>query len=100
MTQYIDKNALIAEVEERKADLIACKKDATTPEARTAISGMIRLCKDFMNDINALEVKEVDMEKEIDSQWKDCAPVDEGTVIDQIEKHFPGPSEYRQKEKQ
>lgn len=25
-----------------------------------------------------LEVKEVDFEKEIDSQWKDCTPVDEG----------------------
>lgn len=38
----------------------------------------IDLLEKLFDRIDILEGKEVDLEKEINSQWKNCAPVDEG----------------------
>ena len=56
----IDKDALVAEIERRI-------NEYNTPVDRLG-SNNIRLneCKDVLSFINALEVKEVDLEKEID----------------------------------
>ena len=65
MAQYINKDALVAEIEKKLADILACKKDASTPEERIALTNMLRLCKGFLSFIDTLEVKEVDLEKEV-----------------------------------
>ena len=58
--KLIDKDALVAEIERRI-------NEYNTPVDRLG-SNNIRLneCKDVLSFINALEVKEVDLEKEID----------------------------------
>lgn len=64
--KLIDKDALVAEIEKKLANILACKKDASTPEARIALNDMIRLIEEILSLINTLEVKEVDLDKEID----------------------------------
>lgn len=70
MTQYISKDALVAEIEKilyasnLEAD-IASTGDCFNEEVAEA---KYKLCKYIIDKINTLEVKEVDLEKEIDNQ--------------------------------
>ena len=60
MAQYIDKSALIAEIERRIEGLKDCYADTIEGYAGE-ISGLKRL----LETIDTLEVKEVDLEKEL-----------------------------------
>ena len=66
MELYIKKSTLVAEIEKKLTDILTCKKDASTPEERIALTNMLRLCKEILSFINTLEVKEVDLESEIE----------------------------------
>ena len=65
MTHLIDKDALVTEILKKLADILACKKDASTPEERIALADMQNLCKDILSFLDTLEVKEIDLEKEL-----------------------------------
>ena len=58
MAQYIDKDALVAEIERRKQ--VAFGWMETAPN--DAIEAEFELCDDILSFINTLEVKEVDLE--------------------------------------
>mgnify|MGYP006908816109 CR=1 FL=1 len=68
MTQYIDKSALVAEIEERIAEYKDMKIDSSYYE------GMVASLEFFRDEfINTLEVKEVDLDdyyhKFLDKEW-------------------------------
>lgn len=65
MAQYINKDALVAEIERRKQ--VAFGWMETAPN--DAIEAEFELCDDILSFINTLEVKEVDLEKEIDNYF-------------------------------
>jgi len=84
MAQYIDKDALVAEIERRK---IPFKKDVEDGNYPTYLCALM----DFEDFLNTLEVKEVDLEKE----YKDFVEEDpvynklvNGIVGKAIAKHF------------
>ena len=56
MPQYIDKSALVAEIENLKGEAEIYPSDFSC--------GRLSICKELINFLNALEVKEVDLEKE------------------------------------
>jgi len=62
MTNLIDKDALVAEIEKKLADILACRKDASTPDERIVLTNMLRLCEEILSFLDTLEVKEVDNE--------------------------------------
>lgn len=65
MTQYIDKDTLVAWAEE-----------AYLYENASMIR---KVCyKQLLEHLDTLEVKEVDLEKEVDTEWNKCNPIDEG----------------------
>lgn len=84
MTHYIDKDALVAEIDKRQSIL-----DIDSP---FGIGGMIEL--ELIKDIlGTLEVKEVDLEKEIDEWCNKCISDYElegwvGMAIQNVAKHF------------
>ena len=63
MKKYIDKTALVAEIDEKLQDLIVCKKDAVYAEERVILRAKIDMCKEILSLLDTLEVKEVDDEK-------------------------------------
>lgn len=65
--RLIDKSAVVAEIERRIKAL-----HSTLNERETAVK--IEL-KDFLSFIDTLEVKEVDLEKEIQNHIKECLDV-------------------------
>ena len=71
MAQYIDKNALAIEIKKKLEDILACKKDVSTPEERITLADMISLGKEILSLLDTLEVKEVDLEKETEKWWKE-----------------------------
>ena len=75
MKQYIDKADVVAEVEKRIKINKACMLGLKNTEY---FKGKVDALSDTFSFLAALEAKEVDLEKEIESQWKDCIPVDEG----------------------
>ena len=80
MKQYIDKSEIIAEIERRRDK----NQQVCTPEGSGAFyeDGFIL---DIINSLDTLEVKEVDLDKEID-EWiaEGYSPVD----TPEIAKHF------------
>ena len=56
--ELIDKSAVVAEIEKKLADILVCKKDASTPEERIILTNMILLYKGLLSFIDTLEVKE------------------------------------------
>ena len=66
MTQYIDKDALVAEIKERRDSFYSlsesCEKG--TP-AKAGFYAQAQTLEGVLSFINTLEVKEVDLEKEI-----------------------------------
>ena len=70
MEQYIDKFALVAEIENRIKELQNFYKENEKKFSsilKTAILLCIDECKVILSLIDTLEVKEVDLEKELDS---------------------------------
>lgn len=65
MKQYIDKSALLAEIERMK---IPFKRDVEDGYYPTYLCALMA----FEDFINTLEVKEVDLEKEIQQHINDC----------------------------
>ena len=70
MKQYIDKDALLAEIKRRLEALNACHADRVAGYAGE-ISGLKRL----LSFLDTLEVKEVDLEKEIQQHINDCLDI-------------------------
>jgi len=69
MKKLIDKSALVAEIERRN---VICKKvalDLRTQENKDYYQGKAEAYKEVLDILNTLEVKEVDLEKEMD-EWR------------------------------
>lgn len=79
MAQYIDKSTLVAEIEKLKAYL-------QIPNAQLEA---IKVCDNVISVIDTLEVKEVDLEKEI-GKYLDANDIEFGHQIKlfDIAKHF------------
>ena len=85
MTQYIDKDALVAKIIEHIKTYN--KGYANGDDRRT------EALENLLHDLNTLEVKEVDLEKEIDEWCNKCINEYElegwvGLAIQNIAKHF------------
>lgn len=93
MTQYINKSALVAEIEKRIKETESMK-----PKFDQFWAGQISAFKGILKILDILEAKEVDLEKEMDKEWSKCEPIDEGMGLeiasieheqfDNIAKHF------------
>ena len=80
MTQYIDKATLVAEIERRN---VICKKvalDLRTQENKDYYQGKAEAYKEVLDILDTLEVKEVDLEKELIEWHKEHFKKD-GTFI-------------------
>ena len=98
MTQYIDKDAVVAEIErliERaKAERVLYPKTILSAKNFLLLEDYDRLKK----IIDKIEAKETDLEEEMDKEWNKCEPIDEGMGLeiasieheqfDNIAKHF------------
>ena len=93
MTQYISKSALVAEIERRKQ--VAFGWMETAPN--DAIEAEIELCDNILSFIDTLEVKDVDLDKEIKEVQHKYKTIDEyegypctmyANGIEWIAKHF------------
>lgn len=79
MTQYIDKSAVMAEIERRikECDKLAdAAADNNLSNTQQANELLIRQYTSLLDFIDALEVKEVDLEKEFDNYTKDILACD------------------------
>ena len=87
MAQYINKDDLVAEIKEliRANELYLSKPE--TDEIKFQKTGAYSVLNDLLHSIDTLEVKEVDLEKEIEFEYN---PVD-GLSFEEfarIAKHF------------
>ena len=73
MSHYINKDALVAEIKSRISDIEISQK-AGLIKKRDA-DKKILLFKSVLSLIDTLEVKEVDLEKEIQDHLKECLDV-------------------------
>ena len=80
MAQYIDKDTLAAEIKSRISDIEISQK-AGLIKKRDA-DKKILLFKSVLSLIDTLEVKEVDLDKEIDEHWDEWAKKDGFHFID------------------
>ena len=72
MAHYIDKDAVVAEIDERIKAWKEFYDDMRNAECYTLASGVylrIDELEDLKRFLNTLEVKEVDSEKEADEMW-------------------------------
>lgn len=67
MAHYINKSALVAEIERMKVDAIQFPFEEY---------GTVGTCNKLLSFIDTLEVKEVDLEKEFDNYTKDILACD------------------------
>ena len=85
MAQYIDKSALIAEIERRKQ--VAFGWLVTAPN--DAIQAEFDLCDDILSFLDTLEVKDVDLNEEIEKCLKRHSMLAVGKKdFTDIAKHF------------
>lgn len=77
MTQYIDKDRIVAEIEKLMYAANAEADIASTGECfnEDIADAKYQLCKHILDIINTLEVKEVDLEKEIQDHIKECLDI-------------------------
>ena len=68
MTQYIKKDALVAEIERLKADALQ-KKSLCKRSGLEKIMHQIGVYNKILSFLGTLDVKEVDLEKEIQRQY-------------------------------
>ena len=88
MKQYIDKAALVAEIKRRISVL-----KANESVISMLTGGMfVNEFKDLLSFLDTLEVKEVDLEKEVDKWYNNKAPKEFENVlysdIEKFAKHF------------
>ena len=67
MEKYISKAAIVAEIEKKLQDLITCKENTSFTEQRVVLWAKIDMCNEIFSILDTLEVKEVDLEKEIEN---------------------------------
>ena len=80
--KLIDRNVIIAEIERKLQDLIVGKKDAVYAEERVISRAKIDMCKEILSFLNTIEVKEVDLEKEVDDYVNEYfSECDDGVLI-------------------
>ena len=88
MKQYIDKSALVAEIERR----ISVLKANESVISMLAGGMFVNEFKDLLSFLDTLEVKEVDLEKEVDKWYNNKAPKEFENVlysdIEKFAKHF------------
>ena len=94
MEQYISKSALVAEIERRKEEYEEDYQKYGRPYHSVVRDEM----ENILSFIDTLEVKDVDLEEEMDKEWNRCEPIDEGMGLeiasieheqfDNIAKHF------------
>ena len=79
MVQYIDKDALVAKIEKCYNECLEKAKmiDSDYWDAKADAYRIVLLTLD-----NIREVKEVDLEKEMDKEWNKCEPIDEGMGLE------------------
>lgn len=95
MAKYIDKDALLVEIEKAIKIIYAGREYVGIPYSEECIVYGLQKAEDI---INTFEVKEVDLEKEIEIEWNKSNPIDEGMGVesayihieafDMIAKHF------------
>ena len=84
--KLIDKDALVAEIERRIKET-----ESMQPKFDQFWAGQISAFKGILKILNTLEVKEVDLEKEIDRVWdntSDNFTNDDWKEFEDIAKHF------------
>jgi hypothetical protein len=64
--ELIDKSALVEKINTKLQDLIACKKDPFFIKHGVVLWDKIDMYKEILSFLDAIEVKEVDLEKEMD----------------------------------
>ena len=57
--KLIDKDKVVAEIENKLQDLIACKENALSTEKRVVLWAKIDMCNEILSFLDTLEVKEV-----------------------------------------
>lgn len=67
MAHYIDKDSVVAEIEKLRDEAKIHSSDFSC--------GRLSICKELMNFLDTLEVKEVDLEKEIQQHINDCLDI-------------------------
>lgn len=67
--KLIDKDAVVAEIKRR---LSLLESGTGHPEVVKRVDGVIKGYKSILSFLDTFEVKEVDLEKEIDSFWDSC----------------------------
>lgn len=92
MKHYIDKDALVSEIERRKN---ICNNVVTTSETPVYVDyyqGKAEAYRETLSFLDTLEVKEVDLEKETDKWYNNEAPKEFENVlykdIEKCAKHF------------
>ena len=85
MAHLIDKDTLVAEIENLENTYKKCPTSNSYEEGLK--DGRLIGYKDALHKINTLEVKEVDLEKDIDEHWDEWAKEDGFHSID-FAKHF------------
>ena len=94
MTQYIDKSALVAEIKRRKGinEKAYMQAFLNSNDKRDSFGYKVQEDIDILSSINTLEVKEVDLEKEIDKWYNNEASKEFENVlykdIEKCAKHF------------
>lgn len=91
MTQYIDKNAVVAEIERRQTEEVSYYENGSF--ASWADENHYFTLEAIKSFIDTLEVKKVDLEKEINEWCNKCINEYElegwvGLAIQNIAKHF------------
>lgn len=95
MEQYISKSVLVAEIENLENTYKKCPTRNSYEEGLK--DGRLIGYKDALHKINTLEVKEVDLEEEI-NHWQGCEAFPEGVnitplpkamdIVERTAKHF------------
>ena len=88
MEQYINKSAVVAEIEKlEKALKNACKTEPFGYVEECMTAAELQALDDVKDIIDALEVKEVDLEEEVDKWYNNEAPKEfENVLYRDIEK--------------
>ena len=81
MTQYISKSALVAEIERRK------KYYENIQMIKPVYESNIEDFNELLSFLDTIEVKEVDIEKEVNEHWDEWAKEDGFHSVD-FAKHF------------
>ena len=80
--KLIEKSALVAEIERLKSiQLSIFSKGESIGRCYDSLT-CISVYNEILSFIDTLEVKEVDLEKEMDKEWNKCEPIDEGMGLE------------------